>query len=58
MRTLKRDAPVWRQQVLTHGLFYLGIRLRHLQKQSLPRKTFIYALQMANNIIALLVIFR
>ncbi len=49
---------VTKQQVVTHGLFYLGIRLRHLQKQSLPRKTFIFALQMSNKIIALLVIFR
>jgi len=31
-----------------------GIRLRHLQKRSLPRKTIIFALQMANKYLALL----
>ena len=43
---------------LTQPKSHLGIRLRLLQKQSLPRKEIIFALQMSNKIIALLVIFR
>ena len=46
------------KQAITKTKSHLGIRLRYLQKQSLPRKTFIFALQMFNKIIALLLIFR
>ena len=35
-----------------------GIRLRHLQKRSLPRKAIIFALQMSIKYLALLVAFR
>ena len=35
-----------------------GIRLRHLQKRSLPRKKFIFSLQMSNKHLALLLAIR
>ncbi|MBA4240615.1 MAG: hypothetical protein C0448_07810 [Sphingobacteriaceae bacterium] len=50
----KRRIGYKKLQQLTAPKFNLGIRLRHLQKLSLPRKKFIFALQMSNKHLALL----
>ncbi len=46
-RKLRLQKRLKNNDRITHGLFNLGIRLRHLQKRSLPRKTIIFALQMS-----------
>ena len=59
METMLNGTVIWKdKRVLTKPKSHLGIRLRHLQKQSVLRRTFIFAFQMSNKIIALLVIFR
>jgi len=45
-------------QLVTQPKSHLGIRRRHLQKRSLPRKKFICALQMSSKQLSLSVIFR
>ena len=56
MRLLEKELK--RKLPLTATKKNAGILLRHLQKRSLPRKKFIFSLQMSNKHLALLLAIR
>ncbi len=59
METMLNGTDIWKdKRVLTLAKQTVWQSSKLLQKRSLPRKEIIFALQMSNKIIALLVIFR